>query len=80
MSKPAALLAPILYCTKAAVEGHSSLYVPNLIGTPDGLRRQLEFARELGVRAVLVAPMLVGLPAFQELVHRVERAALIGPV
>ena len=63
---------------QAAVEGHRSLYVPNLIGTPDGLRRQLEFVRELGVRAVLVAPMLVGLPAFQELVHRGEGVAVLA--
>jgi ribulose-bisphosphate carboxylase large chain len=63
---------------QAAVEGHSALYVPNLTGTPSALRRQLEFARACGVRAVLVAPMLVGLPAFHELVRESEGVAVLA--
>lgn len=47
--------------------GRRALYVPNLIGTPDRVRRQLEFARLAGVRAVLLSPMLVGLPLLHEL-------------
>jgi len=47
--------------------GRCALYVPNLTGTPDRVRRQLEFARQVGVRAVLLSPMLVGLPLLHEL-------------
>jgi ribulose-bisphosphate carboxylase large chain len=51
-----------------AVTGQTTLYAPNLIGTPRVLRERARIAREEGVRAVLVAPMLVGLPAFFDLV------------
>jgi ribulose-bisphosphate carboxylase large chain len=47
--------------------GRCALYVPNLTGTPDRVRRQLEFARQVGVRAILLSPMLVGLPLLHEL-------------
>jgi ribulose-bisphosphate carboxylase large chain len=48
--------------------GKTALYAPNLIGTPRVLRERARIAREEGVRAVLIAPMLVGLPAFFDLV------------
>ncbi|MBV9440335.1 MAG: ribulose 1,5-bisphosphate carboxylase [Candidatus Eremiobacteraeota bacterium] len=48
--------------------GRPVFYAPHLIGTPRALRRRAELARETGVRVVLVAPMLVGLPAFRDLV------------
>jgi ribulose-bisphosphate carboxylase large chain len=47
--------------------GRHALYVPNLIGTPGRVHRQLAFAREAGVRAVMVSPMLTGLPLLHEL-------------
>jgi ribulose-bisphosphate carboxylase large chain len=47
--------------------GRRALYVPNLIGTPQRVHRQLAFAREAGVRAVMVSPMLTGLPLLHEL-------------
>lgn len=52
----------------AARTGHRTVYVPNLSGPPDTVRRQAAFAQEAGAPAVLVAPMLLGLPFFQELV------------
>ena len=61
---------------QAAVErvadatGRRALYVPNLTGTPEVLWRQLGFARSRGVGAILVSPMLVGLPVLSELVKR----------
>jgi ribulose-bisphosphate carboxylase large chain len=51
-----------------AATGKPALYAPNLIGTPRVLRERARIAREAGVRVVLVAPMLVGLPAFFDLV------------
>jgi ribulose-bisphosphate carboxylase large chain len=50
--------------------GRRPLYVPNLIGTPDVVFRQLELAQRLGARAVMASPMLIGLPVFWELCHR----------
>jgi ribulose-bisphosphate carboxylase large chain len=49
--------------------GKPALYAPNLVGTPRILRERARIAREEGVRAVLVAPMLVGLPAYYELIE-----------
>jgi len=47
--------------------GRPALYVPNLIGSPDRVRRQLAFARRAGVRAVMLSPMVSGLPTLAEL-------------
>ncbi len=47
--------------------GRRALYVPNLIGTPERIGRQLEFARGAGARAVLISPMIVGLPLLHQL-------------
>ncbi len=60
--------------------GHRSVYAPNLSGTPTKLFRQLDQAQELGVGAVLVSPMLIGLPVFWELVReRAEVPVLAHP-
>jgi ribulose-bisphosphate carboxylase large chain len=56
---------------EVAVEtGHRTLYVPNLIGTPESVFRQLEIAESAGARAVMASPMLIGLPVFWELCRR----------
>ena len=60
-------------CQRAVEEatqtiGKRVVYAPNLSGTPRMLRERARIARDAGVRAVLVAPMLVGLPAFADLV------------
>jgi ribulose-bisphosphate carboxylase large chain len=47
--------------------GRSALYVPNLIGSPDQVMRQLGFARKAGVKAVMLSPMLLGLPLLHQL-------------
>jgi ribulose-bisphosphate carboxylase large chain len=51
-----------------AATGKPSFYAPHLIGTPRVLRERARIARDAGVRVVLVAPMVVGLPAFADLV------------
>ncbi|HEX7069566.1 MAG TPA: RuBisCO large subunit C-terminal-like domain-containing protein, partial [Rhodothermales bacterium] len=64
----------------SAARGRSVVYCPNLSGTPDAVRRQWEFARECGVRAVMVAPMLLGLPSFYELIQRhIDVPVLVHP-
>ncbi|HEY0395029.1 MAG TPA: RuBisCO large subunit C-terminal-like domain-containing protein [Candidatus Elarobacter sp.] len=60
-------------CQRAVAEaiaqtGTPSFYAPHLIGTPRALREHARIARDEGVRFVLVAPMVVGLPAFRDLV------------
>ncbi|BDE07321.1 ribulose-bisphosphate carboxylase [Vulcanimicrobium alpinum] len=60
-------------CQRAVLEavettGKPAFYAPSLSGTPRVLRERARLARDLGVRVVLVAPMLIGLPAFADLV------------
>jgi ribulose-bisphosphate carboxylase large chain len=67
--------ARVRACLRAEAEaaeatGRRSLYVPNLIGTPDTVFRQLEFAQAQGARAVMMSPMLLGLPTFWEVCRR----------
>lgn len=60
-------------CQRAVAEaqretGCKVLYAPNLIGSPRTLAANARLLREEGVGAALAAPMLLGLPAFHELV------------
>jgi ribulose-bisphosphate carboxylase large chain len=71
----AAPFAERVKACQAAVEkaeartGRRALYAPSLVGTPRQLARQAGTARAVGIEVVLVAPLLVGLPAFAELVR-----------
>lgn len=66
--------APRLAACHDAIEranqrtGGSTRYAPSLVGRPAALHQQAALAVEAGVRVVLVAPSLVGLPTFVELV------------
>jgi ribulose-bisphosphate carboxylase large chain len=44
--------------------GHPTRYVPNLSGHLDRLREQIRTMREEGLDSAVIAPMVVGLPAF----------------
>jgi ribulose-bisphosphate carboxylase large chain len=59
--------------------GHSTVYAPNLIGTPERVRDALAFAEDAGARAVLASPMLLGLPAFFELCRRSSVPVIAHP-
>ena len=48
--------------------GRQAIYVPNLIGTPSVVLQQLKLAQDEGVCAVMIAPMLLGLPFMAEIV------------
>ena len=48
--------------------GRTALYAPSLVGSPKALYARAKILREEGVGAALVAPGLVGIPVFQELV------------
>lgn len=58
--------------------GRRAVYVPNLIGTPERIGRQLDFARRAGVRAVLISPMLQGLPLLHQLASEADGLPLIA--
>ena len=52
---------------RARVEtGRPCLYAPSLVGSPRALAAQARIVREENVGAVLLAPALVGMPAFAE--------------
>jgi ribulose-bisphosphate carboxylase large chain len=48
----------------AVKTGHPTRYAPNLSGSLDALRRQVEAARAVGIDLFLIAPFVVGFPAF----------------
>ena len=48
--------------------GRRALYAPSLVGSPKALYERAKILRDEGVGAALVAPVLVGLPVFRELV------------
>ncbi len=47
--------------------GGATIYAPTFSGGPGALREQARIAKAEGVRMALVAPMLIGVPAFIEL-------------
>ncbi|WP_276955096.1 RuBisCO large subunit C-terminal-like domain-containing protein [Allomeiothermus silvanus] len=59
--------------------GGHTLYAPMLAGSPRVLRENLRVARDEGIRVVLVAPMLIGLPVFEELMGGSGMAVLAHP-
>ena len=70
-------------CLRATEEaardtGRRTLYAPNLIGTPDRVVRQLSFARGAGARAVMLSPMIVGLPLLHQLASAAEGLPILA--
>jgi ribulose-bisphosphate carboxylase large chain len=63
----------------ADATGHHAVYAPNLIGTPERVLEKLRIAEAEGARAVLVSPMLLGLPFFWELRQRARIPLLAHP-
>ncbi len=62
----------------AQATGRRVLYAPQVTGTPSTVRRQLETARALDVRAVMLSPALLGLPTLQELARGEPELALLA--
>lgn len=74
----------VLACRRAVADvesetGHRARYFPNLSGTPAVLHDRLAFARDAGVDGLLMAPMLIGLPVFHELVAGAGLPVLAHP-
>ena len=61
-----------------AASGLRALYAPSLSGTPETVREQARMAREEGVQVALLAPMLMGLPAFDEAVREYLDCAVLA--
>ena len=58
--------------------GRRTVYVPNLIGSPERVARQLEFARGAGARAVMISPMLVGLGLLHQLASAADGMPIVA--
>jgi ribulose-bisphosphate carboxylase large chain len=70
-------------CQKAVADsnrasGRSAIYAPNLIGTPTVLLEQLRIAQDEGCGAVMIAPMLLGLPGLAEIVATHAKVPILG--
>ncbi len=75
--------ARVLACQKAVHEanratGRQVIYAPNLTGTSTVVLEQLKFAQGAGVGAVMIAPMLLGLPFMAEIVAKHAKVPIIG--
>jgi ribulose-bisphosphate carboxylase large chain len=62
-----------------AETGGRTLYAPTFSGSPAALREQARIAKDSGVRMALVAPMLVGIPAFVEMQVELDLPILAHP-
>ena len=61
-----------------AVSGRRSIYAPNLTGTPAVILEQLRFAEAEGVGAVMIAPMLLGLPGLADIIAEHATVPILG--
>jgi ribulose-bisphosphate carboxylase large chain len=59
--------------------GRRTLYVPNVTGSPRTVSEHVRVARDLGVQAVMVSPMLIGLPFLAELAGSLGMPILAHP-
>lgn len=62
-----------------ARQGREIWYVPNVTGTPDRISEHMEVVHREGVRAVMAAPYLMGLPTFHAFVRDVDLPILAHP-
>lgn len=62
-----------------AITGLHTMYLPNISGTQSMMARQLEFVSQLGVRGVLVAPLLAGLETVREWSQRLPLVLMGHP-
>jgi len=70
-------------CQKAVQDsnrasGRSTIYVPNLTGTPTKVLAQLKFAQDEGVGAVMISPMLLGMPFMAEIAAQHAKVPILG--
>ncbi len=61
-----------------AATGGRTRYLPSLSGDLDQLRRQADIARSVGIEAVLIAPMILGLPSAHALIREFPDLAFMA--
>ena len=61
-----------------ASSGGHTLYVPHVSGSLDLMRAQLKIARDEGIQMVMIAPMLVGLASFHQIVKEAAGIAVLA--
>lgn len=59
--------------------GRAPLYAPSLVGSPVALSERLRIVRDEGVSMVLIAPALIGMPVFAELIMKLDVPVLAHP-
>lgn len=62
-----------------ATSGHSCLYFPHLAGPDPSLRWQLDLVSELGLRGVLMSPMVLGLDRVRSLAGTYDLVVMAHP-
>ncbi len=77
----AARVGACLAATRRASQetGRKTLYVPNLVGQPGTVMHQAWQAKHLGAEAVMVSPMVLGLPFLNELAGEIGMPILAHP-
>ncbi|HTS21071.1 MAG TPA: RuBisCO large subunit C-terminal-like domain-containing protein [Casimicrobiaceae bacterium] len=61
-----------------AGSAHRAVYAPSIVGSPRRAAAQIRLAQEAGAQALLLAPSLLGLPAFAELVREDIKVPVIA--
>ncbi len=69
-------VAAVAAAVRAA--GSGTRYIPSVSGDLDRLTRQIALARDEGIDMVLIAPMIVGLPALHAVRRRFPQMALVA--
>ncbi len=59
--------------------GKRALYIPNIVGPPGKAMHQAWQAKQLGAEAVMVSPMVLGLPFLNELADEIGMPVLAHP-
>jgi ribulose-bisphosphate carboxylase large chain len=63
----------------AKATGRRAIYAPNLIGPPGTVMHQAWRAKQLGAQAVMISPMLLGLPFLNEIAGEIGMPILAHP-
>ncbi|MFO1311546.1 MAG: RuBisCO large subunit C-terminal-like domain-containing protein [Burkholderiales bacterium] len=61
-----------------AATGHRAVYAPSAVGSPRRAAQMARIARDEGAQALLLAPSLLGLPAFAEIVRDEAQVPVIA--
>lgn len=71
-------------CQRAVEEGsresgRTTLYFPHILGSVGEMERQIEFALRLGIRGILISPLIVGMDVVRHLAEKYPLAIMAHP-